>query len=184
MRRTFNSLALSALGALLSGALALSAAEAQNTDPSVGPPAPPPTQTTAPLNDPMENFDKRLSIVEEWKTKVEKLPSLSNKVNFGLNALQFLYTHQDAKVAEGKSQDNFSIRRSELLAYGKINECIPRWHVLYEFQSIGLTNRRPAVMPGRTAPIVRPIRSAVLLPRRFFANRISIFGPSYQRRLS
>jgi len=148
MRRTFNSLALSALGALLSGALALSAAEAQTTDPSVGPPSPPPTQTPAPLNDPMENFDKRLSIVEEWKTKVEKLPNLSNKVNFGLNALQFLYTHQDAKVAEGKSQDNFSIRRSELLAYGKINEYIPRWHVLYEFQSIGLTNTTPGCNAG------------------------------------
>jgi len=96
----------------------------------------------------MENFDKRLSIMEEWKTKIEKLPSLSNKVNFGLNALQFQYGHQDAHVPEGKSQDNFLIRRSELLAYGKINEYVPRWHVLYEFQQSGLVNATPGCNRG------------------------------------
>jgi hypothetical protein len=74
---------------------------------------------------------------------VERLPILSNKVNFGLNALQWLYTHQDAHVAEGKSQDNISIRRSELLAYGRINEHIPKWHVLFEFQSINITPATP-----------------------------------------
>ncbi|MBX3237115.1 MAG: hypothetical protein KF814_13275 [Nitrospiraceae bacterium] len=95
------------------------------------------------VEDPLASYEKRLSVVEEWKTKVERLPLLSNKVNFGLNALQFLYTHQDAKTAEGRSQDNFSIRRSELLAYGKINEFIPKWHVLFEFQSINLTNNTP-----------------------------------------
>ncbi len=101
-----------------------------------------PSSTTA-IEDPLANVEKRLSVVEEWKTKIERLPSLSNKVNFGLNALQFLYTHQDAHVGEGKSQDNFSIRRSELLAYGKINEYIPKWHVLYEFQSTSLTSSTP-----------------------------------------
>ena len=105
-----------------------------------GPQAPPPAPV---LEDPVANLDKRLSLIEEWKATVERLPSLSNKVNFGLNALQWLYTHQDAKVAEGKSQDNISIRRSELLAYGKINEYLPKWHVLYEFQSIGLTPSTP-----------------------------------------
>lgn len=105
-----------------------------------GPQAP----STTPITDEaIANVDKRLSVIEEWKTKIEKLPSLSNKVNFGLNALQFLYTHLDAKSPEGKSQDNLSIRRSELLAYGKINEYIPKWHVLYEFQSIGLTASTP-----------------------------------------
>lgn len=93
--------------------------------------------------DPMVNFDKRLSVVEEWKTKIEKLPILSGKVNVGLNALQFLYTHLDAKSPEGRSQDNLSIRRSELLAYGKINEYLPKWHVLFEFQSINLASNTP-----------------------------------------
>lgn len=111
-----------------------------------GPPTP---AATPPVVDPLANFDKRLSLMEEWKATVERLPLLSNKVNFGLNALQFLYTHQNAKVAEGRSQDNFSIRRSELLAYGKINEYIPKWHVLFEFQSINLTNNTPGCVAGQ-----------------------------------
>jgi len=111
-----------------------------------GPQAP----SSAPaVEDPLANVEKRLGAVEEWKTKIERLPLLSNKVNFGLNALQFLYTHQDAKTAEGRSQDNFSIRRSELLAYGKINEFIPKWHVLFEFQSINLTNNTPGCVAGQ-----------------------------------
>ena len=110
----------------------------------------PPTPAAAPaVVDPLANFDRRLSLMEEWKATIEKLPTLSNKVNFGLNALQFLYTHQDAKVAEGRSQDNFSIRRSELLAYGKINEYIPKWHVLYEFQSINIANNTPGCVAGQ-----------------------------------
>ncbi|TAJ29582.1 MAG: hypothetical protein EPO64_03705, partial [Nitrospirae bacterium] len=87
--------------------------------------------------------EKRSDLLEEWKAKVETLPVLTDKVNFGLNALQYLYTHQDAHVAEGKSQDNISIRRSELIFWGKISENLPRWHVLYEFQSIGLQNSTP-----------------------------------------
>jgi len=63
--------------------------------------------------DPATNLDSRLGIVEEWKAKIERLPSLGGKFNIGMNALQFLYTHQDAHTAEGKSQDNLSIRRSE-----------------------------------------------------------------------
>ncbi len=147
MKRVFARFALSALGALCSVIITVSSARAQQVEQAQGPPAPSPAPATTPVDDPMANFDKRLSIMEEWKTKIEKLPSLSNKVNFGLNALQFLYTHQDAHVPEGKSQDNFSIRRSELLAYGKINEYLPRWHVLYEFQSTNLT----ATTPGCTA---------------------------------
>lgn len=62
--------------------------------------------------------DKRSDLLEEWKTKVEKLPLLTDKVNVGLNALQWLYAHQDAHVGEGKSQDNISIRRSEFIFWG------------------------------------------------------------------
>ncbi len=107
------------------------------------PPSPPP-----PVADPVTTLDQRLSVVEEWKAKIERLPSLSDKFNIGLNALQFLYTHQDAHVAEGKSQDNLSIRRSELLFYGRINEYIPKWHALSEFQSIGLANNTPGCAAG------------------------------------
>jgi hypothetical protein len=116
--------------------------------PVQGAQGPQPSLPPAPVEDQSANLDKRLSLLEEWKTKIERLPSLSNKFNIGLNALQFLYTHQDAKVAEGKSQDNLSIRRSEFLMYGKINEYVPKWHALMEFQSTGLTANTPGCNPG------------------------------------
>ena len=100
--------------------------------------------------DPVTNLDSRLGMVEEWKAKIERLPSLSGKFNIGLNALQFLYTHQDAKVAEGKSQDNLSVRRSEVLMYGKVNEYIPKWHTLMEMQSNNLTTNTPGCAAGHT----------------------------------
>jgi hypothetical protein len=87
--------------------------------------------------------DKRLDALEDWKTKVELLPILRDKVNFGLNALQFLYTHQDAHVPEGKSQDNFSIRRSEIIFWGRLSDTLPRWHALFEFQSISFGRETP-----------------------------------------
>jgi len=129
------------------------AQEAQGPTQQVVPEPPPPS---SPAVDPVESLDQRLSAIEEWKAKIERLPSLSGKFNVGLNALQFLYTHQDAHVAEGKSQDNLSIRRSELLFYGKINEYIPKWHALMEFQSIGLANNTPgcaAGSPCNTQPV-------------------------------
>lgn len=111
---------------------------------------------------------RRIDSLEEWKNRTELLPILRDKVNFGLNALQFLYSHLDAKVPEGRSQDGFSIRRSEMLFWGKISETIPRWHILMEFQSINLTNNTPT--SGASTPTsatffresyidVRPIQS-------------------------
>ena len=94
------------------------------------------------------NLDTRLGVLEEWKARIERLPSLSDKFNIGMNAIQFLYAHQDAHVAEGKSQDNFSIRRSEVLMYGKVNEYIPKWHTLLEMQSNNLTNSTPGCAVG------------------------------------
>jgi len=41
---------------------------------------------------------RRLDSLEEWKNKTELLPILRDKVNFGLNALQFLYGHVNARV--------------------------------------------------------------------------------------
>jgi hypothetical protein len=98
--------------------------------------------------DTVANLDTRLGVLEEWKAKIERLPSLSDKFNIGMNAIQFLYAHQDAHVAEGKSQDNFSIRRSEILMYGKVNEYIPKWHTLLEMQSNNLTNSTPGCAVG------------------------------------
>jgi len=111
---------------------------------------------------------RRIDSLEDWKSKTELLPILRDKVNFGLNALQFLYGHIDAKVPEGRSQDSFSIRRSELLFWGKISETIPRWHILMEFQSINLTSNTPTT--GASTPTaatffretyidVRPVQS-------------------------
>ncbi len=79
--------------------------------------------------------EKGIEILKEWKSSIESMPILTDKINIGMNALQWQYYHQDAKVGEGQSQDNFFIRRSELLFWGKINEYLPRWHALYEFQS-------------------------------------------------
>jgi hypothetical protein len=104
--------------------------------------------------------DFRLDALENLKTTVESLPILTDKVNFGLNALQWLYTHQDAHVPEGKSQDNISIRRSEILFWGKINDTIPRWHVLYEFQSIGLQNQTPGCPPAPQNCATQPTGTA------------------------
>ncbi|MGH7181468.1 MAG: hypothetical protein ACREJN_05770, partial [Nitrospiraceae bacterium] len=111
-----------------------------------GPAVQGPSSSTS-VPDPVANLDTRLGMVEEWKAKIEKLPSLGGKFNIGLNALQFLYTHQDAHVAEGKSQDNLSVRRSEVLMYGKINEYIPKWHTLMEMQSNSLTSNTPGCAP-------------------------------------
>jgi len=113
---------------------------------------------------------RRIDSLEEWKNRTELLPILRDKVNFGLNALQFLYSHLDAQVPEGRSQDGFSIRRSELLFWGKISETIPRWHILMEFQSTNLTSNTPAAANQAGTPTsatffretyidVRPIQS-------------------------
>ena len=95
---------------------------------------------------------RRLDSLEEWKTKTELLPILRDKVNFGLNALQFLYGHVDAHVPEGRSQDGLSIRRSELIFWGKISETIPRWHALFEFQSTNITSNTPGTAGATGTP--------------------------------
>jgi hypothetical protein len=86
---------------------------------------------------------RRLDNLEDWKSKTEVIPILRDKVNFGLNALQFLYGHVNAKVPEGRSQDSFSIRRAEVLFWGKLSDYLPRWHMLMEFQSTGNTSTTP-----------------------------------------
>ncbi len=147
MRSTQGLLAVSlfaVVGALVTGTPARGA---DPVDQSQGP-APTVQEAPAPLPstsgpETIANLDTRLDILEEWKAKIERLPSLSDKFNIGLNALQFQYTHQDAHVAEGKSQDTLGIRRAEVLMYGKINEYLPKWHTLMEMQSNSLTNSTP-----------------------------------------
>ncbi len=95
---------------------------------------------------------RRLDNLEDWKNKTEVLPILRDKVNFGLNALQFLYGHVNANVPEGRSQDSLSIRRAEMVFWGKLSDYLPRWHMLMEFQSTNLTNNTP--LSGSSSPTV------------------------------
>jgi hypothetical protein len=118
---------------------------AQGPPTQLAPTASPPSQIT---DDPLTRIERRLDLLEEWKTKVEKLPLLAGKVNFGLNALQINYQHLDAHAPEGRSQDTLFVRRSELLAYGRINENLPKWHVLFEFQSINVATSNNGIQAG------------------------------------
>jgi hypothetical protein len=95
---------------------------------------------------------RRLDTLEDWKGKTELLPVLRDKVNFGLNALQFLYGHVNTAVPEGKSQDSLSIRRAEMVFWGKLSDYLPRWHMLMEFQSTNLTSNTPTCSPCTSTP--------------------------------
>ena len=94
---------------------------------------------------------RQLDNLEAWKSKTEVLPILRDKVNFGLNALQFLYGHVNANVPEGRSQDSFSVRRAEVLFWGKLSDYLPRWHMLMEFQSTGNTSITPLTGASTTS---------------------------------
>ena len=96
-------------------------------------------------------YTRRVDTLEDWKSKTEVLPLLRDKVNFGLNALQFLYGHVNANVPEGRSQDSFSVRRAEVLFWGKLSDYLPRWHMLMEFQSTGNTNNTPLTGASTTS---------------------------------
>ncbi len=98
---------------------------------------------------------RRLDSLEDWKYKTEVLPILRDKINFGLNALQFRYGHVNANVREGQSQDSLSIRRAEVVFWGKLSDYLPRWHMLMEFQSSGLSNNTP--LSGASTPSVATI---------------------------
>src|SRR6266850_319377 len=77
----------------------------------------------------------------EWQKKVSQLPILSDKFNIGVNALQAQFFAQDAHVPEGTAQDQFLIRRAELITWGKLMDQIPRWHILFDFGSLGTVNQ-------------------------------------------
>ena len=74
--------------------------------------------------------------ISEWQKKVSKLPILSDKFNIGLNVLQAQYLNNRADVAPGNSDNRFFIRRAELIAWGKVNDYFPRWHMLADFAAL------------------------------------------------
>jgi hypothetical protein len=77
--------------------------------------------------------EKSVGAFEEWKKKVEKLPILSDRFNIGLNVLQVQYLNNEASGSPGTSDNRFFIRRAELIAWGKVNDYFPRWHLLADF---------------------------------------------------
>ena len=76
----------------------------------------------------------------EWQKKVSQLPILSDKFNIGVNALQPQFFSQDAHVKEGSGQNSFLMRRAEIITWGKLMDQIPRWHILFDFASLGTLN--------------------------------------------
>ncbi len=78
-----------------------------------------------------------LEKLDEWQKKVSKLPILSDKFNIGLNVLQVQFLQNEANVRDAGSADNrFFIRRAELIAWGKVNDYLPRWHMLADFGAL------------------------------------------------
>ena len=71
--------------------------------------------------------------VSEWQKKVEKLPILSDRFNIGLNVLQVQYLNNSANGSPGTDDNRLFIRRAELITWGKVNDYLPRWHMLADF---------------------------------------------------
>lgn len=105
----------------------------------------------------------------EWQKKVSQLPILSDKFNIGVNALQAQFFSQDAHVPEGSTQNQFLIRRAELITWGKLMDQIPRWHVLFDFGSLGTVNSNTKVcttpactLPTETANVISAANNQIL----------------------
>lgn len=79
--------------------------------------------------------------LEEWQKKVSKLPILSDKFNIGVNVLQVQYLNNEADGTPGTSDNRFFIRRAELIAWGKVNDYFPRWHMLADFGALSNIGR-------------------------------------------
>lgn len=91
--------------------------------------------------------------VSEWQKKVSKLPILSDKFNIGLNVLQVQYLNNEAQATPGNSDNRLFIRRAELIAWGKVNDYFPRYHMLADFGS--LSNVTNNVNSGSNNQILR-----------------------------
>lgn len=77
--------------------------------------------------------EKSVGAFEEWQKKVSKLPILSDRFNIGVNVLQVQYLNNEAVGSPGTSDNRLFIRRAELIAWGKVNDYFPRWHMLADF---------------------------------------------------
>ena len=89
--------------------------------------------------------EKSIGALEEGQKKVSLLPILSDKFNIGVNSLQPQFFSQDAHVPEGSAQNQFLMRRAELITWGKLMDQIPRWHLLIDFASLGTLNSNTRV---------------------------------------
>lgn len=102
----------------------------------------------------------------EWQKKVSQLPILSDKFNIGVNALQPQYFFQQAHVKEGSAQNQFLIRRAEIITWGKLMDQIPRWHILFDFGSLGTLNSNTKVCTNAgcttTANVVSSANNQIL----------------------
>ena len=113
---------------------------------------------------------RRIDGIEDWKTRTELLPILRDKVNFGLNALQFLYTHQDARSRKEKVR-TISLFVGRRFCFGDASATrfpLARTHGIPEHQLSG-ERHRPEEAERRLANRSRPPS---------FGNRISIFALS------
>lgn len=98
-------------------------------------------------------YEKGQLTKEEWlkaKAEAEKaigpqekpnLPILSDRFNIGLNVLQAQYLNNEADGTPGTSDNRFFIRRAEVIAWGKVNDYFPRWHLLADFASLSNIGR-------------------------------------------
>jgi hypothetical protein len=89
--------------------------------------------------------EKSVAAIEEGQKKVSQLPILSDKFNIGVNSLQPQFFSQDAHVPEGSGQNQFLMRRAEIITWGKLMDQIPRWHILFDFASLGTLNSNTKV---------------------------------------
>ena len=79
--------------------------------------------------------------VSEWQKKISSLPILSDRFNIGLNVLQVQYLNNSADGSPGTSDNRLFIRRAELIAWGKVNDYFPRWHMLADFAALSNIGR-------------------------------------------
>jgi hypothetical protein len=85
--------------------------------------------------------EKTVGVFEEWQKKVSQLPILSDKFNIGMNVMQVQYLNNEAVGSPGTSDNRLFIRRAELIAWGKVNDYFPRWHLLADFAALSNIGR-------------------------------------------
>ena len=116
-----------------------------------------------------------LEKLDEWQKKVSKLPILSDKFNIGLNVMDLQFLQNEAPVQAAGSGDNrLFIRRAELIAWGKINDYLPRWHMVLDFAAV--SNITANVAGGSNSGILKEAYGDIVpaLSLKPYINRIRI----------